>query len=222
MTEEQPSIESVLATAPVETQINVGIAGGTRSSAAIQTVELQGGLKAFFKRGDIDPPGLIGVRREVAAFRVAQLLGHPELLPVTALRTVPVTGGPPTEVAAQELFVDRQESPATSTFRQEQIAQAGVFDAIVANSDRGGHNWLAVPSASGPMIKLIDHELAFQDPGVVNSTFWTEIGQVVPVDLRVAVSDLARALPTSTIADLLGPSEFEALIRRVNDLRATF
>jgi hypothetical protein len=50
-----------------------------------------------------------------------------------------------------------------------------VFDGVIAHSDRGGHNWLAVPDSSGNQrLKLVDHGYAFGFQGGLNSTFYAD------------------------------------------------
>ncbi|MGH9056789.1 MAG: hypothetical protein ACRDYY_13165 [Acidimicrobiales bacterium] len=145
-------------------------------------VTLEGGLEAFWKRGDVDPPGLAGVRKEVAAYELALVLGWDELLQVTARRHERSDDGKAVEVASIELLPEGADDLAPGQFERSDTERAGVFDALIANTDRRGHNWRGLRSPNGGYrLKLYDHELAFGtsvDLAKVQSSFWSLIGEV--------------------------------------------
>lgn len=219
---ERAALARILANAKVIAEIEVEDRPPTRSAQAIQTVVLEGGVKAFFKRGDVDPPARTGVRREIAAYEIACLLEWEDLFPIVSHRKVHLAGGGETEIAATELLLGTQESPSLDSLLEEQVKRAGVIDMIIANSDRLGHNWLGVVTENGMSLKLIDHELAFGNPGTTNSSFADHIGHQVPVRLQDAVHRLAAALPDSAVREILPEEEFTALVRRVDEITKTF
>ena len=190
--------------------------GGTRSAAGIVVVTLEGGIEAFWKRGDVEPPGVMGIHREVAAYELALLLGWEDLLQVVAHRYEAVAGGGVAEVASIELLPHGADDLAASQFPAEDVERAGMFDALIQNNDRGGHNWRGLPEpGGGHRLKLYDHELAFDPSRPVNSTFWNEIGQQVPAGLVGHLQDAAPAVAASReLEELLGINEVAALRER--------
>jgi len=208
---------TVLATASV---IAVDIpTQGSRCSQAIQIVTLEGGLRSFWKRGDMDPPGIAGVRREVAAYELALLLGWDDLMQPTVLRREAVEGGTTAEVAAIELLPSGKDDLPVTEFSNDAIQRAGVFDFLVVHQDRSGHNWRGIPIDEGHLLKLYDHELAFGIAGQTSSTFWTHIGGVVPEELSELISERREVVSKSEeLSFLLDEPEFEALVARMGEM----
>jgi hypothetical protein len=195
----------------------------THCSAAILVVELEGGTKAFWKRGDADPPGVIGVRNEVAAYEVACLLGWDKMLQATVLRRERSAEGAVVEVAASELLPEGLDDLAPDQFSVEQRQRAGAFDALIAQSDRMGHNWRGVPMGGGEYrLKLYDHELALKpvpDLSPVRSSFWDLVGRSVPPPLKAELGAAANQIAGSPrLRQLLSEEARAALLERLRIL----
>lgn len=213
---EPDELLEILRTAPVIETLSPCIK--TRSYAAIVFVTLEGDIKAFWKRGDVDPPGIIGVRREVAAYELACILGWTSLLPVVAHRIEPVADGRFAEIASCE-FISGIDDVGVAEFSQDEIEKAAVFDALIANPDRLGHNWRACDAASTRRLRLYDHELAFAVNASVNSSFWNHIERKVPEWLRLVLSAKMKMVEgSSTLSHLLPDDEFCALVARMRNL----
>lgn len=211
-------LESLLARAPVISQEKTD--HHTRSREGIYVAWLAGDLPAFWKRGDVDPPGAVGVKREVAAYELAKILGWDDLLQVTVLREEPAPDGSTALIASIELLPEGDEHVAATDFPQGDIERAAVFDALIANSDRGGHNWRGVRSAANQWdLKLYDHEMAFQVGGALNSSFWNAIGRGVPAHLQAHLAASAEAIRASAILQTLLPEpEHQELLQRLERL----
>jgi hypothetical protein len=214
----EPDLKRVLAEGRVVARRRLPIS--TRSSRAIEVVTLHGGVEAFWKRGDVDPPGLAGVRREVAAYELASILGWHDLLQVTVLRREMTEAGTRVEVAAIELLAEGVDDLAPTAFPRTQVERAGVFDAVIANIDRMGHNWRGLPDgAGGFQLKLYDHELAFGRSSEVSSSFWSAISESVPVHLRSTLVNAGPAVrEASYLEQLLGRESYQALVGRLGSL----
>jgi hypothetical protein len=223
----QDEIEALLANAPIVGRFDpdVPIQTGTHSSPGIDTVIIEGGLHAIIKVGCEPAPGAAGARREVGAFRIAKAMGCGHLVATAALRKEREASGNLVDTAAIEFFDDRAEDASLGGFSSEEIARAGVFDAVIGQPDRG-HNWLAVPATRPHRLKLFDHELALQANqtlDTVTSAFWNEIGKQVPQQLRQVVSDLLARLPSLDLTpSLLGADEYSSLEERLKRLRASY
>lgn len=180
---------------------------------------LEGGLGAIAKPADwADGPRT--VQCECAAWTVAKLFGWEDLLAVTVLREVKSIGDQLVDAAVQIAW-PRPTPDLEAAFDDRDVWQAATFDYVIENSDRGGHNWLAVPGdAQTPMLKLIDHGYAFGAPGrPFQSTFF---GQREGQDLPSFILDdlglfLTRA-HDSGLRDGLPEGEFERLIQRAEEL----
>jgi hypothetical protein len=104
-------------------------------------------------------------QREAAAWTLGRCLGWPDLIAATVMRTItsPSTGEE-VETSVQVIWPDYLPDAAVELFSDEDIWRAAVFDLLVCHSDRGGHNWLAVPQPSAvPRLKLIDHGYGFPE-----------------------------------------------------------
>lgn len=223
---DRDALEAALGGAPViaRLQPSIPIQQGTRSSAGIDTVILEGDVHAIFKIGCEPAPGQAGARREVAAYVLARAIGFDDLVGVAALRRELDATGKATDTAAIEFFDDRREDAPLSEFPRDDIERAGVFDAIIGQPDRS-HNWLAVPAAPPVRLKLFDHELAFQ-PGTrvtsVQSRFWDEIGRQVPSKHRHTVSDALAQLSNFGLRKLLSDDEYFGVEDRLRELRSSY
>jgi uncharacterized repeat protein (TIGR03843 family) len=152
------------------------------------------------------PDGLY--RREVAAYEVSQALGW-GVVPETILRE-----DAPMGPGSLQRFVEADFEQHYFTLLDDEAWHAGlrciaVFDLVINNADRkSGHCLLAENRIWG-----IDNGLAFHVHPKLRTVIWDFGGTRVPPDLRHQVSALADA-PPAVLADLLNPSEVEALRRR--------
>lgn len=174
-------------------------------------VILTGGVAAMVKPSDEIADGEALVGQEVAAWVLAKALGWPDLLAATVLRSLPsrVTGLS-VRASLQVIWPDCLPDAPHQGFGPDDTWRAAIFDAIVGQTDRVGHNWVAVPAAAGrPRLKLIDHGYSFTTGmGPPRSTFYAlHAGQSIPAAHRNAISTLLGSFPTGDLQGLLSQSE---------------
>lgn len=159
-------------------------------------------------------------RREVAAYRLSQLLGWPFIPPTVAREG-------PQGVGSMQLFIEHNQQSHFFEQREvpalvPQLQRMAVFDLVANNADRkGGHCLL---DADG-RIWGIDHGLCFHEQYKLRSVIWDWAGDEVPdpwlSDVEAACSAVAardeRATP---LLELLAPDETAALGRRMRQLLA--
>jgi len=180
------------------------------------------------------PDGTLA-NREVAAYRVSQLLGWP-LVPPTNLVNGPEGPGSlqlwvDAEIAEVDLF-DPGEVPAGwfsilggideegkeivlahSTHRM--LAQLAVFDAVINNADRkAGH---ILTSVNGALIG-IDHGVTFHEEPKLRTVLWGWMNTQINDELLEDLKSLADAIPNSDLPQLLTRSEITALLDRIKQL----
>lgn len=167
---------------------------------------LEGGVGVLAKPEDEINLGDVLVRREVAGWLVARMLGWPDLVAATVLRTIrSFKTGVQVAASLQVLWPFPERIPPLGTFSDEDVWQAATFDAVVRHNDRRNNNWLAVPrpnTGAQPRVRLVDHGYAF-DPGLgpPSSDFYlARHGQPLPPFVTAALQALQGALP----ADLQG------------------
>lgn len=183
---------------------------------------LEGAVAVLQKPADAIGDGGLLVRREVAAWNIAREMGWPDLVATTVLRTLP---SPATDASAdaslQVIWPDCLPDAPPDRFTDDDVWRAAVFDAVVGQTDRAGHNWLAVP-ATGPArrLKLIDHGYAFMEATVPpNSTFYEmKRGQAMPTGVVNALRRLLAGFPGSAVRDLLPGASVDALEARARRL----
>ncbi len=183
---------------------------------------LTGGVGVLAKPEDEIADGHTIVRREVAGWTVARLLGWCDVVATTVLREVEsFRGAGRVRSSLQVLWSDNLPDAPLDLFPKHDVLRAGVFDAVIGQTDRGGHNWLAVPGTGhAPRPKLVDHGYAFkEDVGPPSSTFFERAGGSLLGDWIIdPLSELRRAAPDSELRALLSPTAFEALITRTKAL----
>jgi len=147
-----------------------------------------------------DAPGLPAapamIRREVAAWVIARYLGWTDLVSASKLRLIPSPISQADVYASLHVLWPNSAPDIDAGFPDDDVWRAAIFDAVVGQTDRGGHNWLAVPDPAGghavPIrLVLIDHGNSMQ-PGVYppTSTFYArKAGQQIA---DVYVDDLAE------------------------------
>jgi hypothetical protein len=144
---------------------------------------LEGGVLALAKPEVGIGDGARVVRREVAAWIFARELGLADMVACTVLReNVPLLAGDPGTASVQVIWPQPFTPDHAGPFPDDDRWRAGIFDAVIAHTDRG-HNWLGLgPDQAGEYrLKLVDHGYAFDIQGGFNSAFYTEFqGQPVP------------------------------------------
>ena len=95
-------------------------------------------------------------RREIAASRVAEILGFDDLVPTTTVRN---QGG---DLGSVQVFVPDAKEAADAGDQMfdgpEDAARAAAFDYLIGHLDRHAYNWMV---AGGDKLALIDNGLAF-------------------------------------------------------------
>jgi uncharacterized repeat protein (TIGR03843 family) len=182
-----------------------------------------------------DFPDRTLANREVAAYRISQLLGW-DLVPPTSL----VEG--PEGLGSLQLWVDA-EIEEVDLFAPDEVpdnwfsiiggideegkeivlahsahpmlAQLAVFDVIVNNADRkAGH--ILTPIHGG--LVGIDHGVTFHEEPKLRTVLWGWINSRIDDQLIADLKSLVSAIPESDLPQLLAPAEVDALIERINDL----
>jgi hypothetical protein len=177
-------------------------------------VVLEGGVMVLQKPTDgtnaphtgVDPQ--VAVRREVAAFVVAQALGWAHLVAPTVLRRMqPAAGGAECEVSLQVFWPEPLDALVDlGRCDPFDVWRAAAFDVAIINSDRGGNNWLGLgPDMAGAThLKLVDHGHAFT-PGPVNSSFVAHVaGEPVPATIRDEITVGLNQWPDKRLLPLIG------------------
>jgi hypothetical protein len=220
---ELDELERYLARAPIIDAAAFANHGAHRSYRLI----LRGAVAVLAKPEDgIADDGPIVVGREVAAWTIARELGWADLLGVTVRREIAsLDTGQPVAASLQILWPDVQPDAPTSSFTDEDIWRAAVFDAVVAHTDRNGHNWLLLPGsgASPPMLKLNDHGYGFAS-GLVqpSSSFYSlKTGQQIPEDLANALRRLADPRQVRDLEANLEPDALDGVRDRAAHLVET-
>lgn len=180
---------------------------------------LEGGVAVLAKPADTAPDGEIMCRREVAAWVLARALGWPDLVSTTAMRTMTSpASGEDVETSVQVIWPDALPDADVGLFSDGDIWRAAVFDALVGQSDRGGHNWLAIPgSSASPRLKLVDHGYAFPESvSPPNSTFYElRRGRELPELVTESLDELVgRRAWLAEVQDLLSGAAADAVFQR--------
>lgn len=198
--------------------------GGGHSGGRFRLL-LHGGVSVIAKPGtNPDSEAMMG--REAAAWQIARLLGFEDIVAATVVRPIPTRDGDEVLASAQVFWPDGNLfSPPIDTFPDEDVWRAAVFDAVIGNVDRGGHNWLAVPAPGGPVpprLTLVDHGHAFDYGGNrerVESAFYAaHRGEDIPEDLLEALQRFVAAWPPAPVRDLLSPEAIEGVELRAQRL----
>jgi uncharacterized repeat protein (TIGR03843 family) len=157
------------------------------------------------------PRGLY--RREVAAYRLSELLGW-ALVPPTLEREGPYGPG------SIQLFVDAEFEEHYFTLRERPehrpaLARLCAFDLITNNADRkSGHCLLGRDGR----LYAIDNGLCFHAEPKLRTVVWDFAGEPLPEDVRADASRLAAQALPGPLAELLPAAERAALIRRARAL----
>jgi hypothetical protein len=175
---------------------------------------LEGGVLALAKPEAGIGEGPRVVRREVAAWIFARELGLADMVACTVLREdVPLVGGGQGTASVQVIWPQPFTPDHPGPFPEGDRWRAGIFDAVIAHSDRG-HNWLGLgPNPGGEYrLKLVDHGYAFDMQGGLNSVFYSEFqGQPLPEESLARLQGCCAARRQQQDLDDLFEAEPEAL-----------
>jgi uncharacterized repeat protein (TIGR03843 family) len=170
------------------------------------------------RRGEVPlwdfPEGTLG-NREVAAYRLAHVLGWPAV-PPTVLRDGPEGPG------AVQLFVPFEPADHAFTLQERfprEFRRIALFDVVANNADRkAGHCLLA---RDGHLF-VIDHGTCFSDEPKLRTVLWDFVGEPIPAeeldDLRRLQHTLAAGDLSAELGELLSAGEVRAATRRLDDL----
>jgi hypothetical protein len=154
-------------------------------------------------------------QREVAAYRVATVLGWPNV-PPTVLRD-----GPHGEGSVQ-LFVEHDPAQHYFTLREtraEDLRAVAAFDVVTGNGDRKAGHCL---EGAGGNLWVVDHGLCFSEQPVLRTVIWEFAGEPVPASLLEDVARLGTELKGGALreelAGLLDEREIDALAERAASL----
>lgn len=210
-------LEEYLRTAPIIYQGNWPLGGAHQNKMELI---LEGGVGAIAKPADwADGPR--AVQCEHGAWLVAKLLGWADLLAVTVLREIRSAAGDQLVQATVQIAWPRSNPDFAAPFEDTDVWRAAIFDFVIDQSDRGGHNWLAVPGdAPVPMLKLVDHGYSFGAPGrpFQSSFFDQKRGQPLPDYVIEGLRQLLVQAPQSGLRDLIPEAEFDKMVFRVEHL----
>lgn len=152
-------------------------------------------------------------RNEVAAYRLLRDMRWDDLIGITVWREIDVPNRGPTLSACQHLWENLEDSTVVEQLQDVDTTRAAVFDYLIGQTDRGGHNWLSVVEGGGRRLKLYDHAYAFEaQPGNASSSFvGKHQGAALTAEVRRGlerlidcnVSDLTREMLPADVADRL-------------------
>lgn len=154
--------------------------------------------------------------REVAAYRLSQALGWPNV-PPTLLRDGPLGPG------MFQLYIDADPQATYFSLREHRrpdLQPVALFDVLTNNADRkGGHLLLDKQG----LIWAIDHALTFHVEPKLRTVIWDFVDEPIPgpypADLRRLRRTLQAGQPLAEeLAGLLSPTEVDALRERLKRL----
>lgn len=145
-----------------------------------------------------------GADREVASYRVDQLLGL-DLTPMTVRSRIVDASGDTLHGSAM-YFVRDSERPRDVGMTKPDLLR--FFDAVIGNSDRHSGNWLILQDGR---VVAIDHNRAFQyRPSSQPKTCWeTELDAIKGPGALGPALDRYSALPADSLAAAVGVLEPE-------------
>jgi hypothetical protein len=153
--------------------------------------------------------------REVAAYRVSELLGW-RLVPPTVLRLDGPAGG-----GSLQLLIKTDPEDHFFTFTEEtksRLRPAAVFDVVINNADRKAGHFLLDEHQH---IWLIDHGICFHEEHKLRTVNWDYVGEEIPNKLLEDLTKLDRQLDgqKDVIHELLAENEIQAMCRRIQSLQ---
>lgn len=187
---------------------------------------LEGGIGVLAKPEDAAglPAAPAMVRREVAAWVIARYLGWSDLVSTAVLRLIPSPTSGQDVYASLHVLWPNSAPDIDVPFLDDDVWRAAVFDAVMGQTDRAGHNWVVFPDPAGGQavptrLALVDHGNSLQ-PGIYppSSTFYTrKAGQPIPDELLEALVNLHGRLP-GNLTGLIDAGEAGGVSDRVETL----
>jgi uncharacterized repeat protein (TIGR03843 family) len=160
-------------------------------------------------------PGLH--RREVAAFRLSELLGIGAVPPTVLRADAPFGEG------SLQWFVDADHAEHYFTVLEQrpdlhdQLRSIAVLDVVANNTDRKSGHCLLVRDPGGDPARdrvwAIDNGLCFASDFKLRTVIWEFAGEPLSRAALAAVAALADCVPVD-VAELITPEEVEAMQRR--------
>jgi hypothetical protein len=182
-------------------------------------VRLASGLECIAKPagGIADWP--FAAQCEAAAWTLARWLDLWGLVPVTVLRDLKLPDGA-TEFAALQVWLDTYDADRwEEDFPEEELDWAGVFDYLIQQTDRDGHNWLVWRDEQGrPHLRLPDNGYAFGAPNRAFSSQFSRArsGQPLSDEMLAALQRLKDTRFVQELRSLLPQEHVNALLGRVD------
>jgi hypothetical protein len=149
--------------------------------------------------------------REVAAYRVSELLGL-HVVPETILREGPFGLGSVQRWIDIDEELDIVAIAQSKSFAMEKIA---LFDAVVNNTDRKFGHILPISESE---VYGCDHGLTFHSEDKLRTVLWQFSGDQIPENFLKSLNIFLDLLPESRLNNLLTDDEIFALKNRVTDL----
>ncbi len=156
------------------------------------------------------PSGLY--RREVAAYRLSELLGW-GLVPETIVREDAPLGEGSLQRFVEADFEQHYFTLYEDPVHHDVLRRMCAFDIVANNTDRKSGHCLVTP-ADG-RIWGIDNGLCFSTHANVRTVIWEFGGEAVPSDI---LEDLASLEPGDVFDELLDEDEIEAIVDRADAL----
>ena len=154
-------------------------------------------------------------RREVAAYRLSELLGW-GLVPETVERDDGPFGAGSVQRFVEADFSEHHFTLVEDPGHHDRLQAICAFDVVANNADRkSGHCLLGEDGT----IWAIDNGLCFHPQPKLRTVIWEFAGEAVPGALLEDLGRLEASLP-GPLADLLSPPEIAALRRRAARLVA--
>lgn len=214
-------IEEFLSVSPVISSKRLG--GGVNET---KVITFENGSKANFKIDNGSTHGRMvqsgkDNEREVAAWRIAKLVGMDDMVPPSIIRTIDGRKGALLQWQSGSVASDYSGDKYDGL---EDRKRAAAFDFVIGNTDRHSNNWVMSPEGK---IKLIDNGLAFTSSRhELRSNFVTKLAmdedwgtpgkQGYPKDYA---APYVAALPKiKEVMDGLGLTGYEQLESRVHKM----
>lgn len=213
------AVEEYLLEAPIIDIASFERHGAHRSWRLI----LLGGVGVLAKPEDVIDDGRAVVGKEVGAWLIARELGWPDLVAATVLRSLDSFENPGNAVDAslQVLWPDVLPDADRNMFSDDDVWRAAVFDFLIGHTDRGGHNWLAVPAnAPQPSLKLNDHGFGFA-AGIMpptSSFYEMKRGEQIPEPWLEGVRRLRSPRQGASLSNALGGDALRSVFERAEHI----
>ncbi|HVM34358.1 MAG TPA: hypothetical protein VM784_03340 [Actinomycetota bacterium] len=190
--------------------------GGGHSAAKL-IYDLVDGRIVMAKTDDGNPETTKKVHREVAAFKIAELMGCSHLLARTWAARVPDLGGNEVNAAVIAIWPDNEIQPPVphDQLNDLDVWWTACFDAVILQTDRDG-NWGTAPDGKTP--RLFDHGNAFDMGGPGSHFYNMKIDQDIPAEIKAGLQNLLDDGESAGLKDLLPPGEYDSVVKRVQAL----